>query len=136
MKKAMFLAVAGAILMAGGAYAQQRLIADVPFGFTTGNHELAAGNYELKMGDPLPRAHLQLINSATHKAIFIRAASPEYTYGEARPRLVFRCVDGRCALAQVWSASETGYRFALPKAREGANVRMATVYLHRATNAD
>jgi hypothetical protein len=135
MKKVMFLTVASAILIASGAYGQ-KLSADVPFGFTANKLELAAGQYDLKVGSPIPQGHVHLWNSAARTGVFVRTINPEYTRGESKPRLVFRCADGHCALAEIWTADSIGYRVGVPKSPAGARIQMATVYLTRSTNAD
>jgi hypothetical protein len=131
----MFLTVAGAILLASSTYGQ-KLSAEVPFGFTANKVELAAGAYDLNMGGSIPQGHVQLSNRQAHRSVLIRASNPEYKGGEARPRLVFRCADGQCALAELWTADSTGYRLSLPKTPAGARIQMSTVYLTHPTNAD
>ena len=134
MKKAMFFTVAGAILMANAAYGQ-KLVAQVPFGFTANKMDLAAGQYELNAGAPIPTGHVRLVVSA-RKSVFLQTINREYSNEAARPRLVFRCADGHCALAEVWTADSVGYRINTPKVRPGTNIKMATVYLTRATEGD
>jgi len=132
MKTTMFVTVLFTMLVSGAAFGQE-LSATVPFGFTANQVQMPAGNYDLKT--TATGAIVQIRNADSHKSAFIGSTSRDYPTRECKPRLVFRNADGHWALAEIWTA-DSGYYVRVPKAREGAKIQMATIYLNRATNGD
>ena len=95
------------LLMIFGAYAQsgQPIQAQVPFAFVAENTRFAAGPYQLTYSTT---SHKMMIRSLDQKSepafattIPATASGPRGETG----KLVFRCYEKTCYLAQVWQGS-------------------------------
>jgi hypothetical protein len=117
------LAIAGLVVAAVAASAQT-LTAEIPLEFHLGNHVLAAGAYEVEIlktaaGIPVFRfteAHLGQSAVLMAQVPF----DPRKEWADGKGRLVFACIDRRCALAELWSGPGShAYSFSSPKPGKG-----------------
>jgi len=118
-------------LAAGTAYSQDKdTAATIPFAFRAVGNDLPAGPY--KILPALGSATLRLENMDTGKSVFIHAKAPISASKAQRPRLIFQCGgEEGCALATLWSGSDSGLTFATPKLTADQRERRETVYLDR-----
>jgi hypothetical protein len=125
-----------AVLLAGvigfGAVAAQgqTLQANVPFSFRTSNAEMPPGEYTVSQQSG--GAVIVLYNRDTHKGDMILVSSRIGAPSDARPRLVFSCLENRCALNQIWGAtSGGGVQVGPPRNKPRDLERLAVVYFDR-----
>lgn len=120
--------MAAALSAAAGVASAQSMNVKVPFSFSVQKSAMPAGNYTVS---PLSgtRAHpiFNLRNTDTNKPILIMPMAALDTgtkdYGSAK--LVFRCAEGNCALAQIWTGSPTGaYELSPPKGGWNGSIRV------------
>ena len=82
---------------------------------------------------------LKIVNTETGDFRIALVTSPAYPKNAAEKelgaRLVFKCADSGCALAQVWPAFEAGMQFSTPSVKRGEPMHLAVVRL-RPTLAD
>jgi hypothetical protein len=84
--------------------------ANVPFAFTVQDTTLAAGNYQLTYSNS---AHILWIRGLDQNAgAAFATARPSDASGpsDSQGKLVFRCYDKICYLAQVWHGRDSGSR--------------------------
>ena len=106
--KRTLLAAAFLSMSAFGATVSQK--ADMKFAFTTPSGEHAAGTYNLNIRENAATgALIELRSAETGKAVMFYPLSTLTTYkrGQA-PRMVFKCTDAKCSLAEIWTSSQ-GY---------------------------
>jgi hypothetical protein len=84
--------------------------ADLNFAFSTpaGKHD--AGSYKLQIRDnPGTGGIIELRNAETGKAVMFYPVSMITTYKQSEaPRMVFKCADSQCSLAEIWTGTQ-GY---------------------------
>src|SRR5580658_4065448 len=83
-------------LVATAAYSQtETLTAKIPFAFRAAGSDLPAGQYRVGRAQaPSGGAQtMELRNIDTGKAVFLPSKSPSKESNDARPRLIFQCVD-------------------------------------------
>jgi hypothetical protein len=118
-------------LAASAAFGQDNeTTANIPFAFRAVGNDLPAGPYKVvpRTGSPA----LRLQNMDTGKSVFIHAKAPISASKTERPRMVFQCGgEEGCALATLWSGSDSGLTFATPKLTANQRERRETVYLDR-----
>jgi len=118
-------------LAASAAFGQDtETIATIPFAFRAVGNDLPAGPYKVvpTAGSPT----LRLLNTDTGESVFIHAKAPISASKAQRPRLIFQCGgEEGCALATLWSGSDSGLTFATPKLTANQRERRETVYLDR-----
>ena len=100
---------AAALTLGTAAYAQTRLIAEVPFSFRVNGSVLPAGNYDIGPSTPGTLSVLKLADRHSHKSALVLANGANE--GEkGRQRLIFRCGDVTgCALIQAWAGSSPNH---------------------------
>jgi hypothetical protein len=110
----------------------QGLVANVPFRFHVTGADLPAGKYLVRQistgGGPV----LQLNNWQANKSVMLLAQAGIIGSAEKRPRLLFRCGEEGCSLAEVWGVKGTaasGLAFSKPHAKDQEPERTATVFL-------
>ena len=120
-------------LVATAAYTQTTaLTAKIPFAFRAVGSDLPAGRY---MVAPSSRSSgdsrtMELRNMDTGKAVFIPAKNPALEAKDARPRLVFQCIDEQgCALTSLWSGEGSGIEFSTPPLTAAQRERLETIYM-------
>jgi hypothetical protein len=115
------------------AWGQQMLIANIPFGFRTAGTTLPSGKYEIVTGLGTSTDMARLYNVESKKAILVVFNGPVYqpVNGSTKPaRLVFRCGEAGCALAEVWpSSTSQGWRLHQPRISSRPQEELSTVTL-------
>jgi hypothetical protein len=114
------LIATAALVVGAGAASAQTMRAEIPFEFRAGNQVMAPGTYQIEglqsvTGTPIFR--LLNVNSGGSIALLAQApVDPEKGWAAGSPKLAFACTSGSCALAQLWSGSEShAYKFRGPK---------------------
>lgn len=129
------IAVAALAVTAGGASAQV-LKAEIPFTFRAGKTLMAPGAYELNVGASPSHNYFLLRNDDTNTSVMLA----NFNVGDVTkswkakrlPRLGFDCVDGRCALHEIWTADDgNAYYFEGPKLGRDGNTRHAEIVMTR-----
>jgi hypothetical protein len=120
-----------ALTVGAAAYAQTRMIAEVPFSFHINGTVLPAGNYNVGPMSAASLHTLVLSDQHTNKAAVTLATST--TEGKRdRPRLVFRCGDvSGCYLIQAWDDQGYGWEFPKPRLTPAEKERVAEVPIRR-----
>jgi len=115
---------AAALFGATAAHADTLLKAEVPFAFSMNGAKFAPGTYEIRAGrtpDQLILCNLENYRMAF--ALYSPAETPREAQ-DGKSRLVFKCVDGACILADVVdSVSGIELRLPAPKFPKGARAR-------------
>jgi hypothetical protein len=118
--KKMMVAAAALAVVAGVASAQG-LKAEVPFSFHAAGTTMPAGTYWVSsLSDMSGVPMFRLLSVADRKPVIVLSRSGvtkgKGLYSDAK--LVFRCTDGNCSLAQIWTGTAHGaYEVPTPKAR-------------------
>lgn len=108
-----FVGVLSLLLVAGSAFAQQKVQSDIPFNFTINKTVLPAGAYTIS---PIGDGSVLALKGDDNKTINMMAPHAVQSLNPAdRTKLVFHCY-GRehCFLYEVWVRGETRGR-QLPK---------------------
>ena len=112
------------LLTASSAFAQEMVVADVPFDFIVGSKVLPAGEYNITRNVTSPNA-LILTNQAK-KGGAITFATLVHTNSQAQqPKLVFHRYGRSIYLAEVWSTSD-GRRLRPSRGEKEALARLGT----------
>lgn len=122
---------ASAAFLGTAAYGQSSLKADVPFAFSVPGGGAVSGNYIIDIDSNGSSRVLRLYNTDTHKAVAVIATS--LTNGKSaaiEPRLVFRCSDAGCALAEVWTP-DGGFGVPAHKMRTPEYLAKVPLELHK-----
>jgi len=126
------LIAVAALAVAAASASAQTYTAKVPMAFSAGERTMAPGTYQFDLvtaqtGRPL----LTVRNVATHRGALLMAtpgktAPSVKTDGKAI--LTFQCLDGNCALSQIWNGRDTS-TYSLPglKVRPSQAERIATI---------
>lgn len=119
--------VAATVAAAAGTASAQSMTVKVPFSFSVQKSVLPAGNYMVSpLGGNTARPIFNLRNTDTKRPFLIMPIAALDTgrgYGEAK--LVFRCLEGDCALAQIWTGSPAGaYELNPPKGGWNGKIRV------------
>jgi len=115
------LTIAATVLVAAASVASAQMTAQIPFEFRVGNRVMAPGAYRvdsLETGSDTKVFRILDVHSQQSVAILPQArVDPQQAWrAGGNPKLLFACTSGRCALAQLWSGSESyAYQFAGPK---------------------
>jgi hypothetical protein len=73
-----------------------------------------------------------LRNMDTGKAVFLPSKAPGKESKDARPRLIFQCIDEQgCALTALWSGEGKGLEFSNPPLTAAQRERRETIYLEK-----
>jgi hypothetical protein len=122
-------------LVAIVAYGQtDTLTAKIPFAFRAVGSDLPAGQYRIGPAQPASGGGrtMELRNVDTGKAVFLPSKSPVTESKEARPRLIFQCIDEQgCALTSLWSGAGQGLEFTVPPLTAAQRERRETIYLEK-----
>ena len=112
--------------MAGAAYGQNRLVANVPFPFRTIAGVQQAGQYAVVHDGDITK----LENLATRNATWVGIGVLDGKNQPNAPRLVFTCGnESGCALTGVRIADGREWRFQAPKLKSSEEARVAVIYL-------
>ena len=131
MKK-LILVVAGVLLgigfWTGSVEAQTGGVrATVPFHFIVGGKTFAAGEYTMVAG----RQRVSVMSAADGRTVAIALANDVSGHlAGATGRIIFRCYDTRCFLAELWSPTEQNGRQLLisPAESETSRERSGNYY--------
>jgi hypothetical protein len=98
-----WMIAAAAMAVAACSASAQSLKADVPFAFQTAAGTLQPGIYQIHVG------HDGIVfwrNLETNRSVMTKPAGPQDAKAEWKdtPRVVFECVEGRCALLTLYAA--------------------------------
>ena len=116
-------------LMISAAYAQssQPIQAKVPFPFMAQNTALASGAYQLTYDTSAHRLTIRSLDGNSEGAFAV--ATPADASGSSgdSAKLVFKCYQKNCYLAQVWQGSiGAGRGLAVPLAEPARKLTLAT----------
>ncbi len=129
-----FVLASAALLVSSGALSAQNTgTADIPFGFRVPGRSLPAGKYVVSThtgshGSALIRP----VDKGQPVFVITPATLPApYNAREDKPRLVFACGYGECALQEIWLGSE-GQSVSVKTRHDGSErLAMITVSLPR-----
>ena len=130
LTRTMMLTAAMVTLGAAAAYAETKVVANVPFSFRTNAGQQAPGRYGIVSMNQ-SAAVMGLRNLETGHLTVIGVGTPVGRYdGVSRSRLVFHCgSESGCALAEVWNGDGQGKKFSTPRLKSAELERIAVVYL-------
>jgi hypothetical protein len=117
------------LVAAGSVWAQDKVMAKVPFEFSVGSQMFAAGDYAIGELGTHAKGILRLRNAATGKSA-VAQGTPVYVDLDGRARLVFRCGASGCALVRIWDGA-SGYELSPGKGKEKADDRIAVIYFSK-----
>ena len=131
-----FMIAAAALVVGAGVASAQTLRASIPFEFRVGNRVMAPGTYEvdkleIQSSGPIFRL---LDRHSRQSAIVLPQAKvdPHKGWAEGKPKLVFACIGGGCALAELWAGSESyAYAFARPKPGKDEDAYLRVIPMQR-----
>ena len=116
-----FMIATAALVVTAGVASAQSMTASIPFEFRAGNRVMAPGTYWVDDLQPQSGAPIfRILNANSHKSTMVLPQAPV----EPQPawkasgggKLVFACVNGSCALAEIWEVSRGhAYAFSGPK---------------------
>jgi hypothetical protein len=100
-----FVGVLSLLLVAGSAFAQQKVQSDVPFSFTINKTVLPAGAYTIS---PIGDTGVVVLKGSDNNVSMMRSHAVESLNPADRTKLIFHCY-GRehCFLYEVWVQGET-----------------------------
>jgi hypothetical protein len=115
----LMIATAALVVVAGVASAQV-MTASIPFEFRAGSQVMAPGTYQvdrLATQTGIPIYRLLGVDSRRSIALLAQAqVDPKKGWAAGTGKLLFTCTSGSCALAELWSGSEShAYMFRGPK---------------------
>ena len=118
------LAVAGLTFAAGSVSAQPTLKAEIPFAFHVGKSLMQPGEYQVRPLASAGGTHaFVLTNYDRNRSAIVPHAtqtSPSKQWASsASPKLSFRCIDGYCELAQLWTGQGDVYNMPLHVTKHG-----------------
>jgi hypothetical protein len=113
----------------------QELSAEVPFPFHANGADLPAGHYTISRVSTNGIPVLKLTNFDARKTVLAVGQINDYGAGKLPPRMVFHCLDGDCALAQIWGSSY-GVDLPRPHPRNREKTLVTIVPVQRTTKAD
>ena len=123
----------GGTLAVSSASAQEKLMANVPFPFRAGTAMASSGNYEITAN--FTPGVTALHNMDTKSWVSVLRQGSVSGRQDGRPRLVFRCTSGGCALCQIFMGSD-GWQLPTPRLSPAEKERLAVIYLDSAKRAD
>lgn len=109
----LMLTAAVALIATGTAMAQDALRGNIPFKFRAGGEYLPAGDYKITTLTAHSGSVYLVRNVDTSKAV---AVMVRYSIqrSDATPKLVFRCHENECTLAEMWNGSGAGWALTNP----------------------
>lgn len=104
------------------AYAQDHLVANVPFAFAVGSSNLPAGEYTLRVAGN-SRMLLLINRTDPNVSVIVPANSAQTVDIQAESKLVFHRYGDRYFLAQVWQAG-SAYGKQLPRSNREKEMQL------------
>jgi len=117
LTNSLMIAAVAMAAVAGEAKAQSMKV-EVPFSFQVSGKTMAPGSYLVSTRTNSGIPMFRLLNTDSRTPVLAMASQTRDQSGPAK--LVFRCGEGGCALAQVWTGTAGAYNLNLPKAAPGA----------------
>ena len=108
-------------------------MANVPFAFRAGTAMASSGNYEITAN--FTPGVTTLHNMDTKSWVSLLRQGAIYGRQDGRPRLVFRCTSGGCALAQIFTGAD-GWQLPTPRPSPAEKERLAVIYLNSGKRAN
>lgn len=118
--------LATALLSTSAFAADTMQKADIGFAFRTPTGEHTAGEYKLVIRKTASSAHMELRSTETGKTVLFYPMSTLQAKRGEQPRLVFKCGESNCDLAEIWT-SHQGYAVRGRKLTPAEAERMALV---------
>jgi hypothetical protein len=131
-----FMIATAALVVTAGAASAQALSAQIPFEFRVGNRVMAPGTYqvdklELQSSGPIFR----VLDMHSRQSVIVlpeARVDPQKGWAVGEPKLVFACISGGCALAELWAGSESyAYAFARPKPGKDEDAYLRVIPMQR-----
>ncbi len=119
---------AAALTFGSTAFAQEKLVAHVPFGFIMSGSEMPAGDYTIQ--NPAAKTGgyvLLLTNTAETKVRRMQMGVADEYGNPGAARLIFDCRNTGCTLAEAWDDQGRGIIFRAPKSKGAEKERLAVV---------
>jgi co-chaperonin GroES (HSP10) len=132
-----FMIATAALVVAVGAASAQTMTASIPFEFRVGSQVMAPGTYQLNSLDIRSGTKVfRLLDVHLRRSILVlpqAQVDPRKGWSADRnAKLVFECISGRCALAQLWSGSESyAYTFQRPKPGKDEEAYLRVIPMQR-----
>ena len=124
----LLITAAGLALSAAGAYGQTKVVASIPFSFTTAAGVQQAGQYTIAPVS-YDGAVMKLQNVETGKNSILGMGTPSGIEQQKNPRLVFVCgSESGCALTGVVIGDGRGWTYKEPHLKPSETERVAVVY--------
>ena len=118
-------------------WGQQRVIANVPFDFTSSAGRLPAGHYDIVAGLGGNPNITKLLHQESNKSVLILSATRLENPNSSSPKpaqLVFHCSDSGCSLSEIWPGNGTdGWYFIQSHKQSGPKTQVAAVSVAAAT---
>jgi hypothetical protein len=110
LKRSLVLAAVFAGMTGTQVYAQDTIIANVPFDFVVNGHTFHPGRYEVKMDAVVANPDVVSVRSRDGKAFAFTLAMPAGGHDPAgiQPALVFTRHENTYVLSQVWESAMNG----------------------------
>ena len=131
-----FMIATAALVFAAGAASAQTMKVEIPFEFRAGHQVMAPGTYQvdkLDIGSSTKIFRLSDVHLRRSIVVLPQAqVDPPTRWAEGNGKLVFECVSGRCALAQLWSGSGSyGYTISRPKLGKNEDASLKVIPMQR-----
>jgi hypothetical protein len=125
------LFLATGLLVSSISWGQHRVVANIPFDFTTPSGRLPAGHYEIVAGVGGSANVVKWRHEESKKSVLMLSGGPVYNLNtsSANPaQLVFHCGDSGCSLCEIWPGNGgDGWWFIQPRKRSELKTQVATV---------
>ncbi|MGA9627651.1 MAG: hypothetical protein WBL65_05475 [Bryobacteraceae bacterium] len=114
-----FMIATAALVVVAGVASAQVMTASIPFEFRAGDRVMAPGTYLIDSSRLSGVPVFRLSNRSSGRSIALLSQAPvdpRKGWTAGNPKLLFACTSGSCALAELWSGSEShAYKFRGPK---------------------
>ena len=124
------LAVAVLVVAAGSASAET-MKAEIPFAFHVGKQLMEPGAYHVRLMDGPSGNRVFALSSDAGKQTMLtlptQSTPPQQWKSDLSPKLRFRCTDGYCELAQLWTGDDA-FEFHMSGSRN-SDVQIAEILL-------
>lgn len=111
-KRSVVIAIGAVGMFVGSAYAQETLIAKIPFPFVVRGHELPAGRYDIVNNDGVIMIEGADLGDLHSAAVALATPAGGQDPKGSEPSLVFIHSEGRYTLSQIWESDTKGLALA------------------------
>jgi hypothetical protein len=132
-----FMIATAALVVAAGTASAQTMKVEIPFEFRAGHQVMAPGTYQVNSLDIRSSTKVfRLLDVHLRRSILVlpqAQVDPRKGWSaDGNAKLVFECISGRCALAQLWSGSESyAYAFSRPKLGKNEDASLRVIPMQR-----